>query len=475
MEKIKSYITKKNLDYVLVILGVIACISIFQIRNLFDLDDIHNVANKIGLLSLVFMIILIGSLVVIAGACYIKFYRKTNEKDIMFYLVLEIISLLGAFNGSQIVSAIVSSANSSGSLDQFVSNLMMKIILIILSILIQIILGVKAIINLKKNEYIENAIQATDNNNNNLDIKNVVSGKTGKLILVILAIVIVAGVVYQLFFNKPKSIDIILGDSCEVTYEGDSGEGSASFYCRESYDSNELEDTNDSVAMSDFLSTVEYTITNNGELSNGDELVIKIVYDESKADENNYNVTIKENKYEVTGLIERYKSSDDIPTKTMKKIDQLTVDEMNDIIEHDRKDFMSLTKTNDRDFSFEDIEDNVVKSKEFVSKYTTYDKEYKQLDLHYIYKVKTSGKVGDNQEERIVYLYFRINDINSEEEYDQLIDWKLTSKFIVLNDNVSGKDVIKELMKETYDLDDLDINDFEEISGEKGKLLIELD
>lgn len=155
-------------------------------------------------------------------------------------------------------------------------------------------------------------------------IKDFIKTKNGKITLgVIIAVIIVFGgyKIYDKFFNY-TSID--LTSDITIKFDGKDGKGYISdFDYKIDYDK-----SNDKLV--NFVDSVYPDYEYSSDLSNGDDVVIKMKYSKETAKANNIKVTSDSKTFKVKGLIESYKKASDLPKKLISTLETEAADEIKD-------------------------------------------------------------------------------------------------------------------------------------------------
>ncbi len=138
------------------------------------------------------------------------------------------------------------------------------------------------------------------------------STKNGKITLGIIGVVIIA-ILVVVVINPFKSYEKInLFKSVDVTFSGHDGNGYV--YSYSGIKATNDYDGNDSNVIS-FLNSVTYQANPNNNLSNGDKVEIKAIYDESKLEDLGIKIVKDETSVKVSGLTAYYKKATDVPAK----------------------------------------------------------------------------------------------------------------------------------------------------------------
>lgn len=126
--------------------------------------------------------------------------------------------------------------------------------------------------------------------------------------------------IYDYFFNYTT---IHFFENVKVEYTGNNGEGYAIFDAENDYDGNDED-------IDEFLSTVYYEVEDNGELSNGDQLNVKLKYSVSLAKK--YNIDVGEKTYteKIKDLKDIYVDTESIPHELLEVAKAHAEKKMND-------------------------------------------------------------------------------------------------------------------------------------------------
>ena len=136
---------------------------------------------------------------------------------------------------------------------------------------------------------------------------------SNKLLYFVFLLSICAGLILISYygFMQPMNIDVML--DIQLTYTGDSG--SASVTARPKRD-----DLNQRVAQ--FMSTVEYEIKPDADLSNGEKITVTALYDAQLAADYHFMPVNTTAEFVVEGLPERYAGLADIPQEYVQQAEE---------------------------------------------------------------------------------------------------------------------------------------------------------
>ena len=148
--------------------------------------------------------------------------------------------------------------------------------------------------------------------------------KKGKItlgVIIAAAVVIIALIVWAVFFNKTE-IDAF--EDIQIEYTGDNGQGYAYVSAGDiDYDMNEP-------GVGYFVNSLYYDVENNGQLSNGDKVKITVQYSKATADGLDIKLKEESKEFEVSGLIEKYASAADIDPEVYDSAYEAAMEEAED-------------------------------------------------------------------------------------------------------------------------------------------------
>lgn len=223
--------------------------------------------------------------------------------------------------------------------------------------------------------------------------------KKGKItlgVIIAAAVVIIALIVWAVFFNKTE-IDAF--EDIQIEYTGDNGQGYAYVSAGDiDYDMNEP-------GVGYFVNSLYYDVENNGQLSNGDKVKITVQYSKATADGLDIKLKEESKEFEVSGLIEKYASAADIDPELYDKAYQEAIESAEDRAYGDKQSkfykayYVTEQRSdgtygnNDLVFVFQetyetyDIESKGnVKKTRYIGMYTNFDSGYNE-DGYYMYSM----------------------------------------------------------------------------------------
>lgn len=154
--------------------------------------------------------------------------------------------------------------------------------------------------------------------------KKFLKTKKGKItlgVIIAAAVVIIALIVWAVFFNKTE-IDAF--EDIQIEYTGDNGQGYAYVSAGDiDYDMNEP-------GVGYFVNSLYYDVENNGQLSNGDKVKITVQYSKATADGLDIKLKEESKEFEVSGLIEKYASAADIDPEVYDSAYEAAMEEAED-------------------------------------------------------------------------------------------------------------------------------------------------
>ena len=125
-----------------------------------------------------------------------------------------------------------------------------------------------------------------------------------KWIYFIALLSICLGLFLMSYFSFLRTIEVDMTKNVKITYDGEQGRAHAHAKCA-------MTDLNQ--RLQSFYDSIEYEIEPNGNLSNGDTILIKAHYDESLAQEYHYDPIHLEKEFTVKGLPNRFENYQQIP------------------------------------------------------------------------------------------------------------------------------------------------------------------
>ena len=124
----------------------------------------------------------------------------------------------------------------------------------------------------------------------------------------LLGMVMILVLIAYFFFLRNVEVDIM--DNAQYTYVGENGNASVVVSAKQG---------GLNQRMQDFLNSVEYEVSPNSNLSNGDTIHVSATYDEALANQYHYQPKSVETDIVVEGLANRYHSLQDIPKALIKE------------------------------------------------------------------------------------------------------------------------------------------------------------
>ena len=132
-----------------------------------------------------------------------------------------------------------------------------------------------------------------------------------KCIYFIALLSICSGLFLMSYFSFLRTIEVDMTKNVKITYEGEQGRAHAHAKCA-------MTDLNQ--RLQSFYDSIEYEVEPNGNLSNGDQILIKAHYDESLAQEYHYDPIHIEKEFTVTGLPNRFENYQQISKEYVDQI-----------------------------------------------------------------------------------------------------------------------------------------------------------
>lgn len=429
MEKLKQYITRKRCLYLSFADGILGVLMLAIYFIAMSSGNYQSILSMISVLCTLFYINFVLLLLVVLCHAFVIFYLK--QKNMTLYIlggcsVAALLMALLSFSAVRAIqqllsgnfSAIWSLAYSGANADVW----------LILMILLQLVIGVMAgyLCFIKKGEELSqedlSQMQATAKQAGDAAAtaakkaaeemaqgtaklsqkwrtyaKSEKGKKNIKIFGVIAAIVFVIIIAVSIW-SATRTTPIDLTSSCEVTFDGYNGEGSAYVSCDVDYDINNPE-------IASFVYDVDYVVENDGALSNGDTTTITANYSEETARSLKLKVENAQREVEVEGLTEVYRSFADIPVEISQQFEQSTKDALNE----------KIMEAEGNVFGPEKI---TINSMDMIAVYYEYSEYFGEGSAYYIYRVNVSEEDEYKTEQNTDYYSVRISPISSEYTLD---------------------------------------------------------
>ncbi|MDQ0360841.1 hypothetical protein [Breznakia pachnodae] len=225
-------------------------------------------------------------------------------------------------------------------------------------------------------------------------IKGFISTKKGKMILGgVAAALVVVLVAVNLISNQKTEVDLTKG--VEIEFSGTDGEGYA--YVADNkwaYDGNSKD-------VEDFLDGVYFSIDNDDDLSNGDEITVTAKYYDEDAKKYKVAPTNTEKTFKVKGLDVEYSSYDDLTKKEKTTVEDSWAEYFEDgTFEDDVRDDLYYDFKSDPEMTLSDMA--------VVARYYG-DSEYAGDDvIVYVVKVTAKGTERYGDAEKTITKYYKI-------------------------------------------------------------------
>lgn len=215
--------------------------------------------------------------------------------------------------------------------------------------------------------------------------------KTVRLVGVVAGIAVVAIVAVSIW-SATRTTPIDLTSSCEVTFEGFDGEGDAYINCDVDYDINNPQ-------IASFVYDVEYTVDNDGALSNGDKVMLRADYSEETARNLKLSVENAEKELTVEGLTAVYRTYDAIPKETA---DALAAAAQNALE-------TEIKATEGKTFGPDTV---TINSCDNIGIYYRYNSGMGEGSVYYLYRVDVTEEDDYSIDNNIDYYYVSIDPIS---------------------------------------------------------------
>ena len=456
MEKLKKYVTRKNLAYGNLALGIIALILVllyFTVSgNASSLSDMQGVLSTMRNMCNLFYVVFILLLGLVAGYAFRLFQMKDKvfANSVLFgcdvfALVMTFISLpavqgIHAFTKGDLGKTLAYSGSMSNSGTILV--LMVIACLVSAGFSIYVVFVKKAeeidAQNVKEDlaQGVKNAGESVSQNVSKMSdrVKGYYQTEKGKKNILLIGagtLVVVALIVGVSIYNTVKRTPIDLTKQCEVSFDGVSGEGQARSSCEPDYDH-----TNSDIAM--FVNDVTYSVEKDGKLKNGDKVVVKAQYSEATADSCKLKVENTQKEFVVEGLEVVYKKFAEVPKKISGQFESEA-----------QKALDKYLKQEYTDSFFRD--DVSVEATKLIAVYYMYNDYDRSGEAYYLYRANLLETEEKYSEKFVEYYYVPITDINTRED----VDFKDLSarKLYMITDELSDQLAIDEFKDSYSDLE----------------------
>ncbi|WP_294561487.1 hypothetical protein [uncultured Traorella sp.] len=464
MEKLKLYLTRKNVYFGNLVIGIVAIIlGILYLSaggNVTSLDDLGNVLSLLKFMCVLFYLDLIVSLLLTACLAFRLFYVKDHEITVKILGGLSLFSSLMGLLSFSGVHALYQLLNGNFMALFGLGGLSSLGTMLFLFVAGEIAQGVTAgyLLFVRKTEELDvsavkedaeqlgemakekasMAMDAASREANKLSEKwkAYYATEKGKKTIryggITLACVVVVIVAVSVYFSLKKT-PIDLTSSCELTYSGVSGEGYANVSCNVDYDQNNPN-------FVTFVNGVSYEVENNGSLSNGDTIVLKAIYSEETAKGSKIEVVNPQKEFTVEGLEVVYRTFADIPEDVSSQFAQAAETAL-------RKD---IEDTAQSVFGPDTI---VINSCDQIGVYYSYNSYYHEGTAYYVYRTNVTEDYTSRSETVTEYYYVRINNISSREEVDLGPDSLTISRISLYGDEKTDEEAIESFKTYRSDLE----------------------
>lgn len=452
MEKLRLYLTRKNVYLGNVVIGIVAIVlGILYLSaggNVSSLDDLGNALSLLKFMCVLFYIDLFFSLLLSISLAFRLFYIKDNEITVKILGGLSVFSTLMGLLSFSGVHALYQLLNGNFMALFGLGGIGSLGTMLFLFIACEIAQGGFAgyLLFVKKTEELDVsavkedaeqlgefakekaslAMDAASKGANKLSEKwkaYYATEKGKKTVryggIGIAGVIIVIAAVSIYFSLKKTPID--LTSTCELTYSGVSGEGYADVNCNVDYDRN---NTN----FMTFVNNVYYEIENNGSLSNGDTVVLKAIYSEETAKGSKIEVLNPQKEFTVEGLEVVYRTFEEIPEDVSSQFEQATETALKEDIEETQ--------------SFFGPDTVVMNSCDLIGVYYTYNSYYHEGTAYYVYRTNVTEEYTSQTETNTEYYSVRINPISSSEDVDLESDSLIISQINLYGDEKTDEEAI---------------------------------
>lgn len=436
MEKLKQYVTRKNLLLVSMIDGILGLLLVLAYMITMNSTSISSALSLLSFLCFLFYANFVLLLLLTAGYAFVIFLAQ--QKNVTMYVLggctlgafISALICFPAVNAiSQVLngdfSAIFSLAYSGTNVDIWM------ILMLILQVACGVIGGYLRFVKKGQDLSQEDLSQMQDAAKQVGDTArkaaaDVAQGtvklsqkwkeyyqtekgkKNVRILGAVVAVVVVAIVGVNIWSSMQKT-PIDLTSACEVSYSGFDGAGYAYVDCDVDYDIN-----NSQIAT--FVYDVTYTVENDGALSNGDKVTLSANYSEKTADSLKLKVENAERELTVEGLTVVYRTFADIPSDVSGQFDQTTKAALTaDIMEDEGSSFGPESIT--------------INSCDNIGVYYAYNTYYGTGTVYYLYRVDVTREYSYSIDKNVEYYSVSIDPISS--TYSLTLDDPESSDFYV--------------------------------------------
>ena len=214
------------------------------------------------------------------------------------------------------------------------------------------------------------------------------------MILISCLCLVIVVLIYQKIQAKSE---IALSNACIVEFEGYELSGKANIDCSIDYD-------HTSDKQKQFVEEITFYIENDGTLSNGDVVTLKGKYSKKTAESLNIEVVESEREYVVTGLIDVYKTYEDIPMEQSVYYQQETKKFLKSFIQH-------YVENNINTLSCD------IQSADLVGSYYHFNNDSRLGTMYLLYRVHSIYDRLLSIDEQYQYFYVEISDIHSQKYF----------------------------------------------------------
>lgn len=458
METLKKYVTGRNLQ-IGTLIGTAFAIMMFitaasigsNTETISSFSDLGGLISSLKTFCNIFYLDFIVILVVTAGYAF----RMIYEKDDTIHA-----KVLTALNGIICLFALIcfsSIHNMKAGLSGDFASLMQlgdiegQLNILKFMLYIQIVAGIAAgyfLFYKKKNtvtadvqnsEASDEAKVATEEHESIIDpIKSYYATEKGKRNIRIggaVTGVIILLIVIVNIYESTRRTEIDLTSACEVTFEGVSGNGTASINCSPDYDhSNEK--------ISTFMNGVSYTIDNNGNLENGNKITLQASFSEATAESSKIKPVKTKRTFTVKGLEKAYRVFADVPEKLSGKFEASS----KAYLEKDIQDEVN------RLYGYDSITIEDISLIGIYYDYTSYDNSG---IAYYVYRTKETRERSYSTKKEVNYYTVMIDNINPSYDLDLTdeSDDLRTSTISIYDEEKTDVKALKQFTKYYTDLE----------------------
>lgn len=421
MEFLEKWFTKRNATLVSIAIGI-CTIVILLLSSTADFST-SDPSSMIGIFCFLYYIYFLAAILMCAMYAFLYFKKANKDRLTLIGMVIAIVAVIVCMMNWKIIGALRALLNEDFlgmmGIMSVADSIELRLNLFRLALIANAVFGGYQLYLLKTNKGIELDPNTKQEINENLDqakdsvmkgasiageqlnkgtqkVVTFLKTKNGKLTgIAVIVCIVVIGAVFAYNANKKTNID--LAATCEYTVQGESGRGTLNrVSCTNDYDG-------DDTKINKFLRYVTYDVENDGTLENGDKIKIYANYADQTVEELKLNITNDSYEVEISGLIEYYTKTEDIPKELLDSASTITKEKAMEYLKEPNFYYGdTLYKAND------------VKAEEpeLIAAFLETDSSYSH-DAVFLYKAKATGTVKEKSESTTLYCKVTISSFSS--------------------------------------------------------------